>query len=170
MRIRNKRSENIFKGIYLLILILFVINVVDDNIKGIYHNFLVLDKLLFFVGGVTAFLIWLGYPVFKYDSDGEVLIVESSEPVLLSRFLSKHFFAEFPKYKLRHFKIKRFFFRRTLYLYLDGKKSKIALKTTISYLDNKQIYLLDKSLNKVIRNNKKRTVNERRPIRRRVTS
>lgn len=153
MKINNKRVQKKFSVIYLLTLLVFIISILDNEISGRYSNFITKEHILILVGVISLMLFWLGMPLFNYDSDGEVLVIESSEPVLISRITRKHFISEFPKVKLYDFKIKELLLSKTLYLYLRGKKKETVLKTSVSYLNAKELLLLKRSLNKVLKNN-----------------
>jgi len=153
MRISNKRVKKQFLVIYIITLFILIISIVDDGISGVYRNFIDEQYLLLVIIAILLMLSWLGSPLFKYDSDGEVLIIESCEPALMSRFTGKHFSAEFPKVKLINFKINELLLKKTLYLYLRGKNKDTVLKTSVSYLNSKELMLLEKSLNKVLKNN-----------------
>ena len=153
MIINNKRVKKHFSLIYIITLFVLIISIVDDGISGTYRNFLAEEYLLLVIIGILVMMYWLGSPLFKYDSDGEVLIIESSEPILVSRFTGKHFSAEFPKVKLINFEINQLLLKKTLYLYLRGKNKEKVLKTSVSYLSGKELLLLEKSLNKVLKKN-----------------
>ncbi len=153
MRISNERVKKQFAVIYIITLFILIISIVDDGISGTYKNFIAEEYLLLVIFAILLMLFWLGSPLFNYDSDGEVLIIESSEPALISRFVGKHFSVEFPKVKLINFEINELMLRKTLYLYLRGKSKDTVLKTPISYLSGKELLFLEKSLNKVLKNN-----------------
>jgi len=168
MKICNKRVRYQFKFIYLIILFVFILNIIDDSITGKFGNSIG-DEIVGLIFFITSFLlIWRGFPLFKFDSNGEVLIVKSSEPVLISKLSDYHFFAEFPKAKLTGFKVKKILFKKTLYMYIQGSGRRKTLRVSISYLNNKEVSLLNQSLKNVLRNNKKEVVNEQRPVRGRV--
>ena len=153
MRISNKRVKKQFLVIYIITLFILILSIVDNGISGIYSNFIAEEYLLLVIMAVLLMFYWLGSPLFNYDSDGEVLIIESSEPLLVSRFTGKHFSAEFPKVKLINFEINQLLLKKTLYLYLRGENKETVLKTSVSYLSGRELVLLEKSLNKVLKQN-----------------
>ena len=168
MKISNRRAKNQFTFIYVMLLSIFILNVFDDNVSGKLGGSLSNSYLLLLFLLTSFLLFWRGLPLFKYDSDGEVLIVKASEPVLISKISDSKFFAEFPKTKLRGFSIRENFFRKTLYLQLRGTDKRKTLKIPISYLNKKELVLLETSLKNVLKNNKKELVDEPRPVRGRI--
>ena len=155
MIINNRRIKKQIVFQYLLILGVIVLSILDDSISGLYKNFISEIYLYELLAVIVLILFWLGYPIFSYDSDGEALVFEASEPVLLSRLTKYKFAAEFPKAKLQDFRIKELMFKKTLYLHLRSTDKKTVLKSSISYLSDKEVSSLKKSLNKVLKNNKK---------------
>ena len=155
MELVNKRVKKRFLGIYIVGISVLMMSTIDNFIPGAYKHFMGGDYYAPIIGVFIIFIFWLGYPLFKYDSEGGVLIIEASEPIIISKLFDKQFATEFPKVKLYNFKIKSIFFRRTLRLYIKGKKGKTTLKIPISYLSSKEIKYLNKSLNHILKNNKK---------------
>ena len=100
--------------------------------------------------------MYRGNPVCMYDSDGEVIIVDSKEPSLLrlSKIFNKHY--EFPKRKLVGYSFSRWPLRTSLTLKIaskDGGRKHISV--TISYLSKQDIKDLERSLRGIISKNKK---------------
>ena len=155
MIINNRRVKKQIVFQYLLIVVIVAISVFDDSISGFYKDFISETYLYQFLALVVIVLFWLGYPLFNYDSDGEALVLEASEPILISKITGRKFVAEFPKNKLQDFRIKELMFKKTLYLHLRSKDKTTVLKSSISYLNEKEVSRLKKSLNKVLKNNKK---------------
>lgn len=105
---------------------------------------------------VLAFLAYRGNPVFTYDSDGEVIIMDSKEPsfMRMNRIFNKHY--EFPKRKLVGYSFSKWPFRRTLSLKVSSKDGgKKVVTVTISYLSRQDIKDLERSLRGIISKNKK---------------
>jgi hypothetical protein len=100
------------------------------------------------------FLYYRGLPVFEYDSDGEVLILIAQEPVLQG--YSQKFFKriEFPKRKLKGYKVKKRLFQRILILYIHSHEghSKTS-KMKISYLKSKEVKDVEMSLKRCLKRN-----------------
>lgn len=150
----------------------------NRNKAGLY-NFLNTVFLMFFVGGVAAFLLerykfdiigWESYiflivptlflviyylrgrQIFEYDSDGEALNFKNRNII---PFLDKPASDEFPKYKLQKYEVVNAIVLKRLYITISSKKNhSIVLKYDISYLTNKELRDLKYSLNKVIKENK----------------
>jgi hypothetical protein len=105
---------------------------------------------------IVAFLLYRGNPVFTYDSDGEVIILDSKEPSLmrLSGIFNKHY--EFPKRKLVGYSFSMLPLRKTMSLKIsskDGKQKRITV--SMSYLNRQEVKDLERSLRGVISKNKK---------------
>lgn len=164
MVIKNKHTVTKLKVTYLFVISILIIVLLEGYISGIYKN-LIKDEFIFTSSIVfLIFSMWRGLPILKYDSDGEVLIFKKYEPVLITRILHKQQLVEFPKQKLIKYEISSFLLRKKLYLHLDHKNKPKIVKVTISYLNNDEVSLLEKSLNKVLKNNSKEIINERRAV------
>lgn len=106
---------------------------------------------------VVAFLAYRGNPVFTYDSDGEVMIIDSKNPSLkfLSSSFNKHY--EFPKRKLVGYSVSSWPFRKKLNLKISSKDDKQKLlSVTISYLSKQDMKDLERSMRGVLSKNKKK--------------
>lgn len=105
---------------------------------------------------IYLFFLYRGNPVFIYDSDGEVLIVTSKEP-MLSRFgktFDKHW--EFPKRKLTGYSFSSFPFKRSMVLKLESKEGGIKkIKVSISYITKEERKDLERSLRSILSKNKR---------------
>ncbi|MCK5781066.1 MAG: hypothetical protein KAH10_00610 [Flavobacteriales bacterium] len=168
MKISNRRAKHQFYAIYMTILVIFLINIIDDIIPGRYTNSIENGGLVLLLFTTVLLLFWRGFPFFKFDSDGEALVIKSSEPILYSKISDNDFFAEFPKSKLGGFKIKNGLLRKTLYLNLRSSGKRKTLKIPISYLNKDEVSSLKQSLSTVLRNNKKEVIDEQGPLRGRV--
>jgi len=161
MKLTNDRIRRQFVVIYFMLFSLFILNIVDDSVSGRMANSIDNYQLLVFFSISILVLLWRGLPLFSYDSEGEVLIFNSSEPVIISQLSDVRLQVEFPKRKLESFKVKKMLFKKVLYLVVKGSNKSKTLKLNISYLNNRELKLLIKSLNNVLKNNKKELVNER---------
>jgi hypothetical protein len=113
-------------------------------------------RMGYFVLVVVAILIYRGNPVFTYDSDGEVIILDSKNPSLsfLSSAMKVHY--EFPKRKLTGYEISRWPLRRTLLLKVSSKDGKNKhVKVTCSYISRQELKDLERSLRGILSKNKK---------------
>lgn len=113
-------------------------------------------RLGYVVVVIVLFLAYRGNPVFTYDSDGEVILLDSKNPSLrfLSRTFNQHY--EFPKRKLVGYTIQRWPFRKKLILKIsskDGKRRHVS--ATCSYLGKQDLKDLERSLRGILSKNKK---------------
>lgn len=154
MRLNTKRGNNILKGIYLVCLVIVFFDILVLNIEGSWGS---ITKLSPFAGVLLIFVIYRGLPQFIYDSDGEVLNFTTREPSLsfLGRRFHKHI--EFPKRKLRDYRIKRYPFKRKLVIYINSKDGNVVKQSmSISYLRRRELRDLQHSLDKVLDTNRKK--------------
>lgn len=149
MRLNTNKRYSIYKYVYVVLLLLVGFDVLLYNIEGSsgsYDLFLTPAVLL-----VALLLIYRGNPVFRYDSDGEVLILDSKEPIL-GRVLRSNRLYEFPKRKLVGYRIRRWPLRRSLTLRIRSKEAKFkVLRVTISYLTRAEVRDLARSLDSVVK-------------------
>jgi hypothetical protein len=154
MRLNTKRGKSILKGIYLICLVILLFDILVLNIEGSWGS---ITKLSPFAGLLLLFVVYRGLPQFIYDSDGEVLNFTTREPTLsfLGRRFHKHI--EFPKRKLRDYRLKRLPFKRKLIIYINSKDSNVVKQSmSISYLSSRELRDLQRSLDKVLVTNRKR--------------
>ncbi|MCK5824324.1 MAG: hypothetical protein KAG96_02835 [Ichthyobacteriaceae bacterium] len=152
MKIRNESVKKLFIGYYLIAVILLLIRFLESTFNGKYFVYELSNYLLvvYFIVAVLVFA-FRGLPCFFYDAEGEALVFNASEPVLVTPILGFNKIVEFPKSKLHDFKVDKLFLRNNLLLYLDGSNGEIKrIKIPISYLRKKQITLLKQSLNEVL--------------------
>ncbi len=156
MRLSTNRLYRNFVIIYIILSLMIIL----DTVVVLTGDGGTLGQLPVRFGpvvlGVVLFLLYRGNPVFTYDSDGEVIIIDSKEPSLmrLSRFFVKHY--EFPKRKLVGYSFSRWPLKRTLTLKIsskDGKRKHISV--SISYINKQEVKDLERSLRGVISKNKK---------------
>jgi hypothetical protein len=103
---------------------------------------------------LLCFFYILGRQIFEYDSDGEAVHFKNRSIVPFIRPLSD----EFPKYKIINYDVFRFLFYKRLFVRISSKTSKsLVLRYEISYLGQKDISDLKRSLNKIIQANRQKT-------------
>jgi len=105
---------------------------------------------------IVAFLAYRGNPVFTYDSDGEVIILDSKNPSLafLSNVFNRHY--EFPKRKLVGYTISRWPFKKKLTLKISSKDGmRKMLSVSMSYVSKQDLKDLERSLRGILSKNKK---------------
>ncbi len=152
MRLHNKQRYTFFKLYYLLLVLVVLFDVVRTGLEGSLSGLPPISPIMIAVG---LFFIYRGLPVFEFDSDGEVLIFTAKEPFLqpFSKLFFKH--TEFPKRKLKSFKISSWPFRRSLILSVDSKEGNAKrIKVPISYLRKSEVRDLERSLRGTLRKNK----------------
>lgn len=155
MRLNNNRIYRNFVFLYIILGLLLAFElIISATSQGTMGQS---DLHIWpFVLAIIVFLIYRGTPVFTYDSDGEVIILDSKEPSLMrfSGMFSGHY--EFPKRKLVGYSFSRLPLRRTVTLKVaskDGKRKYV--KASISYLNKHDVKDLERSLRGIISKNKK---------------
>ncbi len=155
MRLNTQRTYKNFVFIYIILLLMLAFDLVIENAPGGtvgQSSF----RLGYVVVPIFLFLAYRGNPVFTYDSDGEVIILDSKEPSLsrVSSLFNKHY--EFPKRKLVGYSFTTMPFRRTLKMKISSKDGKRKyLTASISYLGKQDVKDLERSLRGIISKNKK---------------
>lgn len=160
MKIDNKsRVSFIFQLIYTVIFTLLVVGGflnflaeerIDENIPN--ETFLVLLFIILII------VYYLGPPIFFYDSLGETTTIKNRTSYPMDIFNSDIKYAEFPKRKIKGFKVvKRWFFKKSLRLILQSNKSnsgRTAITYNITYLTKREINDLKISLTDITKENK----------------
>ena len=155
MRLNTSSKYRSFVFVYIILILMMVFDVFVVSIEdGSFGQTTV--RLGYFVLVAVLFLIYRGNPVFTYDSDGEVIILDSKNPSLsfISSAMSQHY--EFPKRKLVGYSINSWPFRRTLVLKVsskDGKRKQINVRC--SYIKKQDVKDLERSLRGILSKNKK---------------
>lgn len=144
MRLNTSSRYGYFAYIYIILLLLIVFDFILLNIEGSYG---IQDLYLTPIAILLLILtVYRGNPVFRYDSDGEVLIVETKEP-FLGRLFGMQKLYEFPKRKLLGYSVSKWPLRRVLTLRVSSKEHKVkVMKVTISYLKKSELRDLERSL------------------------
>ena len=159
MRLNTAAKYRNFVFLYIILILMFAFDVfvVSIDQSGAGGSFGETNiRLGYFVLIVVVFLIYRGNPVFTYDSDGEVIILDSKNPSLsfLGRAFARHY--EFPKRKLVGYSISKAPFRKSLSMTLsskDGKRKRVT--ATMSYLNKQEVKDLERSLRGILSKNKK---------------
>lgn len=160
MKIDNKnRVSFIFQFIYTVVFTLLIVGGflnflaeerIDENIPN--EIFLVLLFLILII------IYFLGPPIFFYDSLGETTTIKNRTSYPMDIFNSDIKYAEFPKRKIKGFKItKKVFFKKSLRLILQSNKSnsgRTAITYNITYLKESEITDLKISLTEITKENK----------------
>jgi len=154
MKFTNKKSKPFYKAGYVVLGIILL--------SFFSYNYLISNSSLFQIHeiGVFAVLVFLFLVYWnkrakhiEYDSTGLGLVF-ISKGVLLSEIRNyREQRIEFPKDKLKRFRIKKVFFNKKLYLYIrtHGVVKKVCLD--ITFLGGKKTKALKMSLNKIVQEN-----------------
>lgn len=161
MRINNRKKAPVYNFINTLLLIILSAGIVGYILNELRFNILEGKSIFFVIIPLILLVIFHvnGRQIFEYDSDGEALHFKNKNIV---PFLSKDSSDEFPKYKLISFEMINILFFKRLYVTISSKGagSKI-LKYDTSYLTNKEVNDLRLSLNKVIKANKEKELDNK---------
>ncbi|MDD3771231.1 MAG: hypothetical protein PHC38_01085 [Weeksellaceae bacterium] len=165
MRINNKRINIYIETLYNILLLLFVgsLILIFIPITPIV-NLISPYALLLIIGIMIYFLYLTGNQNIEYNSDGEALTIRTQDPFISKYFPKNKTLTDFPKNKVIDYEIKQKFILRKLYLYLQSKRAKkgyVKLSFPITYLNDKELRDLKKSLNRIIEKNNKEKLNER---------
>jgi len=154
MKFTNKKIKPFYKGGYVDLGVILL--------SFFSYNYLILNSSLFQIHeiGVFSLLVFLILVFWykrakhiEYDSTGLGLVF-ISKGVLLSEIRNyREQRIEFPKDKLKRFRVKNLFFTKKLYLYIytHGVVKKVCLD--ISFLGGKKTKALKMSLNKIVQEN-----------------
>jgi len=156
MRLNTNRFYKNFVFIYIILGIMLAFDIVIESTADEGSLSELPIRLGPIVAVIVLFLLYRGNPVFTYDSDGEVIIIDSKEPSLmrLSRFFNKHY--EFPKRKLVGYSFTRLPLRRTVTLKISSKDgSRKHISASMSYLNSQEVKDLERSLRGIISKNRK---------------
>lgn len=154
MRTDNRKVKNTVVSIYF-ILVVFAI-MLATVFKSL--NFFV-DSLFFIFLGLFILLVLFhsiaGY--FEYDSDGAKIVVLNKGLILTEYVNYRESKIEFTRNQLVGFKINNYIFYKSLVILIktyDGKKSKERFNITL--LKSRKLKYVKQSLNKTIKENRKR--------------
>ncbi|MEM6684993.1 MAG: hypothetical protein AAF617_04275 [Bacteroidota bacterium] len=114
-------------------------------------------KLWYAIPAVLVFIIVVFYSTAKYfefDSDGNVLTF-INKGLFISNFINyREHRAEFPKEKLKRYRIQNYVLFSFLYVYVKSKSSQIKrVRFNITLLSGRKKRALKKSLEKVLKHN-----------------
>jgi hypothetical protein len=146
MKIHEERFTKINLLIFSFSLITILTNVALSFFQGSYTGnwWLAGTGLLLII-----LLLYRGPVKFKYDTEGEVMNLGTKDEIFgkVLPFFEKHY--EFPKRKLKSYKIEGWFLRRRLTIYINSRSGNVKVRTMlISHLSAAQLKSLKTSLNK----------------------
>jgi len=154
MKFTNRKNRPFYKGGYVMFGVILL--------SFFSYNYLISNSSLFQIHEVGVFvllvLLFLMYwykraKYIEYDSTGLGLVFVS-KGVLLSEIRNyREQRIEFPKDKLKRFRVKKIFLTKKLYLYIytHGVVKKVCFD--ISFLGSKKTKALKMSLNKIVQEN-----------------
>lgn len=148
---RSRQAVFVYIILILMVAFDFFILSIDGGTLGQTNI-----RLSYIVGLIFLFLWYRGNPVFTYDSDGEVIIIDSKNPslIFLGRAFNQRY--EFPKRKLSGYSIQKWLFRKKLTLKLNSKDgTRKHVSATMSNLNKQEVKDLERSLRGIISKNKK---------------
>ncbi len=157
MRFNNAKVKRWIPIAYFLIFLLIVYSLVGFNLKwnelGSKGFVYMLPAIVLFLGAILLYVLAV---FFEYDSDGDVLNFINRGMFVTDFFNYRENKAEFPKEKLAYYKLNDYLIYSSLNIYIRSKNNRIKrLKFNVSFLSRKKKRSLRKSLDKVVRNNKK---------------
>ncbi len=150
MRMNTNKRYTHLMFIYIIIALLLIFDIVQ--LQSAEGGIFLTPYLLLLI----VFFAYRGNPVFVYDSDGEVLIINSREPSLarFSRTFAKQY--EFPKRKLKGYSILSLPFKKVLTLKIESKEQRTkVVRVGISYINKQELKDLERSLRGILSKNKK---------------
>jgi hypothetical protein len=153
MRLNTTKRYTQLAFIYIVLALLLIFDVAQGQIGGFDSGALLFTP---YVIVAVVFFAYRGNPVFIYDSDGEVIIINTREPSLasFSKMFAKQY--EFPKRKLKGYTISNLPFRRTLTLKVESKEDRTkVVRASISYINRHEVKDLERSLRGILSKNKK---------------
>lgn len=156
MRFNNRKAKNFVITLYFVFASLFLsLSMMFSLVKKLIGSDKYKYYILFIVLGLALFLVHKIAKYFEYDSDGNVLVF-INKGMLLSDFLNyRENRAEFPKKKLRYYKLNNYLIYKSLNIYIDSNDGKQKrLKFNVTLVSNKKLKYLNQSLGKVVKQNK----------------
>lgn len=158
MRFNNYRNIKLIPIVYFFITVsigLFIF--LSIELQHMYKNQYL--YLVFILPLIFLFIyIYKTGKYFEYDSDGETLCLTNRGILISEKFNYREQKAEFPKYKLKSFKISNYYFFKSLSIKVKSKNSSNIkkIKFNITFISNNKINILKKSLQKIVHHNKHR--------------
>jgi len=155
MKFNNLKRINNTKKFYNTLFIIFLAIFVFIAITPIFNTRFNMVKYIFLgFAFIIVLLAFLGNGYFEYDSTGMVVILKNDSITKKSMTPLAVKTVEFPKKKLKDFKIKNYIVYRSLNIYLNSKgKGDIKKHFNITNISPKRTKYLKQSLEKVIREN-----------------
>jgi hypothetical protein len=150
---RLKNKKHIYSILFIILFTIFVFVALtpihNEKFNLIKYVFLVIALLI-------AVHIIIGNEYFEYDSTGMIVILKNDSIIKKDFFPLTVKTIEFPKEKLKDFKINNYIIYRSLSVYVSSKENGIIKQRfNITNISKKRAKYLKQSLKKVIRENTK---------------
>jgi len=155
MKFNNLKRINNTKQFYTTLFIIFLAVFVFINITPILNSRFNMVKYIFLgLAFIIVLLAFLGNGYFEYDSTGMVVILKNDSITKKSMAPLAVKTLEFPKKKLKDFKIRNYIVYRSLIIYLNSKeKGTVKKHFNITNISPKRTKYLKQSLKKILREN-----------------
>lgn len=154
MRFDNAKSKKWIPFLYFFIGIVGVLAILYFFFFRIDHNQIKVWYAIPVLFMVVVGIIYSSAKYFEFDSDGNVLTF-INKGLFISNFINyREHRAEFPKEKLKRYRIQNYIIFSKLYIYVQSKSNRIKrVHFNISLLSKSKKKALKKSLDKVIKHN-----------------
>jgi hypothetical protein len=148
---RIKNRKQIYNILFLILLAIFLFIALTPIHNSKYN---VIKYIFLGIAILLAMYVIISNGYFEYDSTGMVVIIKNDTIAKKDFFPLAVKSVEFPKGKLKDFKIKNYLFYRSLNIYLNSKeKGTVKKHFNITNISSKRTKHLKQSLKKVIREN-----------------
>lgn len=160
MKTNNAKVKNVIISLYFILIVLAVLFATLFSVFQDLTGDPVLNFFLVLFGFMVLFLITHRISkFFEYDSDGVKVVILNKGLLIADYFNYREHRVEFEKHKLRKYKYYNYIVYKRLVLFLvcthNPKKIKIE-KFNVTLVSRKKIKYIRQSLNKMIRENRKK--------------
>ena len=159
MRINNSKiKDKVISGYFVSILITLVLSTVFSVFKGIDLDPVITFIMVIFIFLAVFIAIFNIAKYFEYDSDGLKVGVMNKGLLSTDYLRSKEHTIEFDKENLMRFKFQNFvFYKRLILIILNSRGHNKKEIFNVTLVSRKKRKYVKQSLNKIIRNNRKKT-------------
>jgi hypothetical protein len=159
MRINNSKiKDKVISGYFVSILITLVLSTVFSVFKGIDLDPVITFIMVIFIFLAVFIAIFNIAKYFEYDSDGLKVGVINKGLLSTDYLRSKEHTIEFDKENLIRFKFQNFvIYKRLILIILNSRGHNKKEIFNVTLVSRKKRKYVKQSLNKIIRNNRKKT-------------
>jgi hypothetical protein len=159
MRINNSKiKDKVISGYFVSILITLVLSTVFSVFKGIDLDPVITFIMVIFIFLAVFIAIFNIAKYFEYDSDGLKVGVMNKGLLSTDYLRSKEHTIEFDKENLIRFKFQNFvIYKRLILIILNSRGHNKKEIFNVTLVSRKKRKYVKQSLNKIIRNNRKKT-------------